>query len=248
MADRDEATQDPTAARLRRAEHAGQFARSRDLAVALVWMGSVALLATFGTMLWQLMDQFSQNNWSNFEVSDSAHETLQGNLAAARSVFWSGLFPIIGGVAAITVLVWTAQSGFRLFPHLAAPDINRLNPVRNLTRMLSAEHFVSVAFGLLKLLVLLIVAAWVMLGDLETLTRLGMGPLQQQSQSLVDWLMAMVQRLCVAAIAVGIGDYGMRWWLQRRSLRMTDQEQRDEQRSSEPSPEVSARRRMRRTS
>ncbi len=72
---------------------------------------------------------------------------------------------------------------------------------------------------------------------------LGRGPLRSNSVELADWLLQLAQRLCVGALAVGFADYGIRWWLHRRSLLMSDQEVREEQRASEPAPEISARRR-----
>lgn len=244
MAERDQATQDPTNARLRRAEQTGQFARSRELAVAITWLGGIALLMTFGSMLWQSLSQFCQASWSGGDVTLSASKWLGTSFAAARSLFWSALFPILGGIAAIAGLAWSAQNGFRFFPHLASPDINRISPSGNLSRMFSSENLVSVMLGLVKFVVLMAVAGWVFLGDRETLTVLGRGPLAVQSQAMTDWLASVVQRLCLAAIVVGIADYGIRWQLNRRSLRMTDQEIRDEQRSMEPSPEIGARRRL----
>lgn len=247
MSDRDQANQDPTESRLQRARQEGQAARSRDLAVALVWLGGIALLASFGHWLWTAVDQFSQANWGSFEISTSATESLMQNLAETRQVFWSGLFPILGGVAGLTILTWTAQSGFRFVPKLLIPDLNRLNPARNLREIFAAEQMVSVCLALSKLVLLFGVAAWVVIGDVETLMGLGRGPLRSSSAAMADWLVQLAQRLCIGALTVGFVDYGIRWWLHRQSLMMSEQEVRDERRASEPSSEISARRRARQT-
>lgn len=247
MSDRDQANQDPSEGRLQRARQEGQAARSRDLAVALVWLGGIALLASFGHWLWTAVDQFSQNRWGSFDISKSANQSLLQNLTDIRQVFWTGLFPILGGVAGLTVLTWTAQSGFRFVPNLLTPDLNRLNPVRNLRQMFAAEQIVSVFLALSKLVLLFLVAVWVIIGDAQTLMSLGHSPLRTGSVAMADWLVQLAQRLCIGALAVGIVDYGIRWMLHRRSLMMSEQEVRDEQRASEPSPEISARRRAHQT-
>lgn len=244
MADREDATQDPTATRLRRAEQSGQFARSREFAVAVTWLAGVALLTTLGAMLWEAMIGFGQASWSTADISRPATDWLGSNLAATRSIFWTSLLPILVAVAVVAALAWWSQGGFRFYPNLAAPDITRLSPIRNFQRIFAMEQVVSVLLGLAKFLALIVVAAWVLIGDTQTLAGFSIGPLASQSGELSRWLASVVQRLCLAAVVVGLLDYGIRWQLHRRSLRMTEQEIRDEQRAMEASPEVSARRRL----
>lgn len=244
MADRDDATQDPSANRLRRAEQSGQFARSREFAVAIAWLAGLALLITFGSTLSQAIQKFGVANWSSSDITMSGNEKLGASLDTAETIFWSGLLPILGGVSIVAALAWWAQSGFRFYPNLAAPDVTRLSPRRNLRRMFASESLVSVGLGLFKFLALLVVSGWILIEDVERLTHMGRGGLATEAASMTDWLASVVQRLCLAAVVVGLADYGIRWQLNRRALRMTDQELRDEQRSMEASPEVSARRRL----
>ena len=244
MAEREESTQDPSANRQRQAHQKGQFARSREFAVAVTWLAGVALLVTFGSALWQALQKFGVAQWTSTDISVAANENLGSSVNAAESIFWSGLLPILAGVAGVAAVVWWGQSGFRFFPGLAAPDVSRLSPARNLGRVFESESFVSVALGLFKFLGLLLVSAWIFVGDIETISSMGRGPLASSSLVLADWLVSVVQRLCLAAVVVGLLDYSIRWQLNRRALRMTDQEMRDEQRSMEASPEVSARRRL----
>ena len=244
MAERHEANHDPTTTRLRRAERTGQFARSRELAVAITWLGGAALLITFGSQLWKSLDQLSRTCWASNDIGVSANDKLGSNMVAATSIFWSGLLPLIGGVAFIAIISWSAQSGFRFYPHLAAPDIGRINPIQNMSRAFRFENFFSVMLGLAKFGVLTSVAVWVLLGDFDKLAEFSGSSLALQSKSMAEWLMSVVVRLCLASVAIGLLDYGVRWQLNRRSLRMTDQEIRDEQRTMESSPEVGARRRL----
>ena len=247
MAERDQATHDPTVAHRRQAERGGQFARSRELAVSITWLAGVALLATLGSALWRWMREFGATRWSEVDISLPAEAALRQNLVDFQGLFWTALFPVLGGVCLITALVWTAQNGFRFFPHLVAPDMQRLNPTRNLSRMLAWENQLSVFFGLLKFIVLWVVAGWVVWGDMQTLASWGLGSMDSQRTAISEWLLKLVQRLCLAALAIGLADFGVRWWKHQRSLRMTDQEMREEQRSDEPSPEIAARRRLQRT-
>lgn len=241
---RDQANQDPTPQRLRRAEQSGQFARSSELASALAWLGGFALLITLGSGIWNSISRFADRNWAESDVGLSANEVLASNFAASQSIFWTAVLPVLGGMALIAILANMAQSGFRFFPHLAAPDVSRMSPHHNLSRMFRIEQFVSVALGLVKFIILMVIAAWVLVGDIPSLMGLGRGTIHQNSHAMTDWLVSATLRLGIATIAIGIADYFVRWQLNRRSLRMTDQEIRDEQRSMEASPEVAARRRL----
>jgi flagellar biosynthesis protein FlhB len=216
------------------------------MAVAITWLGGIALLTSFGAVLWRAIGDYGQRLWSRVDLSVNAAEAVQRDVAGLQSIFWTTLLPILAGVAVIAVLAWSAQSGFRIFPHLAAPDPTRLDPVRNLSRSLQGDHLASVASGLLKFAALAGMAVWVVLGDLDTLRHLGSrGPLAAESREMATWLLSAAQRLCMAAVVVGLTDYGIHWFWHRRSLQMTDQEVREEQRATEPPPEVAAWRRIR---
>jgi len=244
MADRDQATRDPSASRLRKAEQSGQFARSRELSVAVIWLAGIAMLLTLGTTLWHEISQLGKRNWSTVDTSLAPQVWLNQNLHASETVFWNGMLPILAGVAAVAGLVWWTQSGFRFFPQLAIPDVSRISPARNLKRLVEPESRIAILAGLTKFISLILIASWILYGEREAFMTLGQGSLESQSHEMMQWVASVVQRLCLAAIAVGMLDYGIRWRLNRQALMMSEQEVRDEHRAMEPAPEVTARRRL----
>lgn len=241
---RQQATQDPTAQRLRTAEREGRFARSNELATALTWLGSVALIGVLGAGIVTALKTIAVSNFQSTDVTTGGIELIKQQFTMGRSMFWKATLPLLGGFAAVALIARATQSGFRFFPNLAAPDIGRISPRRNLARLFDSQQLITVGLGLLKLVVLMAVAAWILLGDIETLIDLGRGSMSQNAEAFGQWLIAATLRLCAASAAIGLADYAIRWQLHRRSLKMTEQEIRDEQRSMEPSPEVTARRRL----
>ncbi|MGI9516403.1 MAG: EscU/YscU/HrcU family type III secretion system export apparatus switch protein [Pirellulaceae bacterium] len=242
--DRDQAFQEPTAARLRRAEQAGQFARSRELATAIMWLGGLAILATLGVALCQWLFTFAHANWSTVGETNGPRDLMQQQWQAVLLIFWRGLFPIVAGIALLALVASWFQNGFRVLPHLAAPDATRLLPQNNVSRMLGIENVTSIVLSMAKFVVLVGIALWIVIGDWQQLLSFGSQPLRAGSVQMGHWLGGVAMRLCLATVITGLADYGIRWMVHRRSLRMTEQEIRDERRSTEPSPEIEARRRL----
>ena len=246
--DRQQASFDPTPQRIRRAEQGGQFARSPELATALAWTGGIAVLAIFGSTIWQAMQQLATENLSQVDVSIESKSVFQNQFGLATSLFWKALLPVLAGFAAVAVLAHSGQIGFRFMPHLAAPKLSRISPIHNAGQLFSRQQMTTVALGLLKLVLLMAVAAWILLGDLKGLLLVGNLSAEPGDSvagaTFCNWLINAAIRLCVASVLIGMLDFGIRWRIHRSSLRMTEQEVRDEQRSMEPSSEVTSRRRL----
>ncbi len=245
MSEQDQRTHDPTPSRLRRAQDAGQVARSRELSSAIVWMAGLALLAALATGLWETVTRFGTQAWAQTDIQRSPVQLLNQQVTGTGVVFWQGLVPIVAGVAVISAIVWIGQNGFRLTPSLVIPKFERISPAQNLRRMFQTEQWTGILLGLTKFVIMGVVATWIIVGDWQTLTEITRdGTLPKQVMATGHWIQNALQRLCIGALVVGLADFGIRWQLTRRSLRMTEQEVRDEQRAMEASPEIAARRRL----
>ncbi len=244
MTEHENANQKATPARLARARKQGQIGVSHEIVSATICLGALAILATVGPGLWKSMQSYAFVCWSDIQVTSDATEVAKVGLAASSKVFHNGLLAFLAVVALTAMVASIVQTEFRLFPSQIKPDTARISPSGYLKRVFSFENLTHVTIGIAKLLLLAVVASCVLLADLRELlnfSRLNLGDAFEESANRL-----LVVGISVAMSAVGIGlvDYGVRFWLNRRRLRMTEQEVREEQRITEPAREIEAHHRL----
>lgn len=241
----DNRTEQATARRRQQARERGQVLRSRDLAAALTLLGVVFLLAwqPAGWILsWQvyfqdLLTSSTTNDWTgNFPVIS------QTILAVAK---WLG--PIFVVAFSIAILSTVAQGGVTFATAALAPNWDRLNPANNLQQLFSLSGLSRILRTLLPTAVMLYLAIRLLLQEAPTVlhsSRLGSHAALGTMGHL--WFTMAWQCGMVFLAWAGV-DYLLQWQSFERSLRMTKQEVRQENKDNEGNPQVKGRlRRLRR--
>ncbi len=247
MADTEEKTLPPTLRRRETARREGQVARSSLLGTAFSLLGLVLILHTGlpGVTLPTLREAMTlPSAQADFGFGTVQHLTIQSMIWAARL-----LLPILLLLIVISLAVGIAQAGFRVTPEALAPRWSRLSPAEGLKRLFSRRASISTLMSLLQItiigiIVFLTLRTAVFSGTL--LQTLGM-PLPVTLSVIGDLLWQIGLRVSAALIILAIADYAYQRWEMERSLQMSRQELRDEQRQTEISPETRTRlRRIRR--
>lgn len=236
--------QTATPTRVRQAEAAGRIPLSRELAGSLLWLGGLLAAGSIGTGLATGLLEMARQAWSTAELQGTANQTTGFWWNRATSLFWENLLPVLGITAVVAGLGLALQTRFALFPQLLRPDLARLNPVSNINRIFSVPQWLMVLTAVGKLVSLTLVAWWILAADPGFLLRLSGLPLEEGIARSRDGLLQILVRLTAGVLVIGLADYAIRWWHHQRSLRMTDQEVRDEQRATEAAPQIEARRRL----
>ena len=209
-----------------------------------MWLGGLAILLTLGGSVWVSLVGLAEQCWSRTDVQQQASGFFSAQLAPVSAIFWTRLLPVLAGIAGMAVIGIALQTRFGIFPDLLQPNWNRVNPVSNLARLRSPAIWSAACLGLVKLVLLTLLAWWVLAGDIEYLLALGGLDLEVSLGEAGNYTAGLMIRLAAGACLAGMVDYGVRWWECRQRMRMTDQELRDEQRATEAPPEIEARRRL----
>jgi type III secretion protein U len=239
-------TELPTPRRLREARRRGEVAVSRELCGAAALLGGLGALAVTAPR-------------TVAELGRALRGVLTGAVAAGaggaidlagpvlREGAWSVLrhsFPaasaalVAGGAAAVL------QAGPGLFPEALRPRLERLDPVRGLTRLLSPSQLASAALGVAKAAILLLLLwSWLRASApaLAGLPRLEPAALWRALPLLAQ----LVLRLALAILALGALDVLLVRRRHRRALMMTRDEVRREHKEDEGDPVHRAERRRR---
>ncbi len=242
--EQDQRTERATPRRRAQAREEGQVALSSELVAAILTLGWLLAIAVGGGALSrqlgaqidtavQGLAQLGRAEWS----ASSAAALLGSSARAIAPTLLMFVIPLfILGLA-----VSYGQIGFAVVPKSIEFDLSKLDPARGWRKIFDRQAFVRVGLALAKIAALFGVVAgiaWSRLGEATRLAELELGPVLAGAGRIV--------LVCaLAAIAAIVVLAACDWVFQRlrheRSLRMSRQEIREEQRNMEGDPHIRAR-------
>jgi flagellar biosynthetic protein FlhB len=239
----DERTEPATPRRRQEARENGHVARSADLNAALVLLGALLALNFFGDLVARaLMDalRLSLERLAEFDLTpENAYPLLLWTgLLCAQS-----LLPVLAVVFAVAVLANVVQVGVLVSARPLEPNLERLDPVEGMRRLLSLRGVARVGFTLVKA-VAVGVTVWVTIRG-EGLALLGVADLEVEGIAayLARVLLLVGLRSALVLLALALLDYAYQRWQYEQDLRMSRQEIKEEMKRLEGDPQVRDRRR-----
>jgi len=240
----EEKTEAATPKRRADVRRRGQSARSHDFTTALVLLaGLYGLKLVAASAEQRLRTMLVGSVLAVGKLDKSAPPGAGADVFGTLSAI---LPPLLGLMALAAVAVSIAQGGFVFAPGLLTPKFERVNPAAGAKRILSLQGLMQSAKTLAKFAVVAGTVAWVINGNLRTLSALGTLALLPAISLVIGLLWEVLFKAALAMALLGAADY---LWERRRflqSIRMTKQEVKDEYRQSEGDPQVRAQFRRRR--
>lgn len=242
MADNDqERTERATEKHLKDAREKGDVPRSRDLSAALIVVAGVGVVLAMRPWLGAQFRDLMQVGLSYGRDQAMNTEALGTAMRAAGIDALKVLGPLLGAAMLATLLAPVLSGGFNFSTQALLPKPERLNPIEGMKRVISLRGLVELAKSLLKIILIGGVLTMVLWNARGQLLGTGRGDVINGIDSTLD----VVSHACLlfaGALAV-VGFIDMLW--QRfdyaRRMRMTRQEQRDEHKETEGSPEIRGR-------
>jgi flagellar biosynthetic protein FlhB len=237
-------THEATPHRRQQAREEGQVVRSQDLASAALLIGGLLVLWYFGNGLADFFGRLASDflggeAWLSIDTQTATHETaaLAGRLAIS-------VLPILGLLMLAAIVAQMGQFGFLYLPQKVAFDWQRINPIPNAQRIFSLTSAVHLGFGLLKVGVIVIVAAWSLWNERFPLMELGEQTPGEIGVYLLSTLLWTSLKIGGALATLAIFDYGYQYWKHEQDLRMTTQELKEEIKTQQGDPQIAARRKQ----
>jgi flagellar biosynthetic protein FlhB len=234
MGKNDDKTEKPTAKRKQKARKKGQVATSRELSSWIVALaGTLLIPVLLRTGETRLTDLFGRV--SNVMTAPSVPGAL-GVLQSGLGDVLTLVLPIAGGFAALGVLADVAQTGGLLSFEAAAPKFDRINPISGLKRLFSANSLWQLLKQSLKITVLVLMAYKVLFGLGHTLVGsqpVDMAPVVSYAGST---MLGLVRDIALIGLLLAFGDYAVQRHRHNKSLKMTKQEVKDDNRQTEGNP------------
>ncbi len=233
-----ERTEEPTPKRLQDARKKGQVARSRDFNTTLSLLaggGGCLLLgpAMFNDLISMLGSSLTLERGIIFDVN------------AAQRMFHDALLQSAVALAPLLVLLFVcsllgplAMGGLVVSAESLQPKLERVDPLKGLKRIFSANGLVELVKAILKFLLVGSAAVACLWQLADWLIALGLGPVSLSIAKIGPRFVWCFLMISAAMLLVAMIDVPFQLWEHSRKLRMTRQEIKDEMKESEGRPEV----------
>lgn len=236
-----ERTEQATPKRREDARRKGDVPRSRELTMTVVMVsGAAAILMMAGPMGGRLVTRFG-----DALVIERARIFDPGQMVVALADTSAGVFAALAPLA--TVLVCAALlsammiGGWSFSAQAVAPKLERINPLKGIKRVFSANSLNELLKALAKFAIVgLIAMAWLWY-SVEELSGLGR---ESVASGIAHALRICGMSLLVVSaglVVIAAVDVPFQLWQYQKKLRMTRQQVKEEFKETEGRPEVKAR-------
>ncbi|MBX3327404.1 MAG: flagellar biosynthesis protein FlhB [Nitrospira sp.] len=238
-------TEPATPKRKEEARRQGQVAVSRDVSTAAVLLGGVGLLGAMLPVGLQKMTEMTRQGltlsfpgeWYRDISIDQVYTILiqTGVTVGALSL------PIVLGIVALGSLATLLQTGLLWRTTAFKLDWSRINPAKGFSRLASLRSLVELVKGLLKIAIITGIGLWVTRHDVLRVPEL----IQVELSAVLPLAGSLAFKIGLAvsgAIALlAVLDYAYQRYEWERSLRMSKQEIKEEQKAAEGDPLIKSR-------
>jgi len=236
-----ERTEPASPKRLEEARNKGNIPRSRELNTFALLMAAGVTLYTMGGPLMQGLLQlmrrgltFDRNVLNNTDVM---WNTLIHDILDMLVLF----FPLLLVLLVIALAAPMMLGGWMLSIEALEPDFGRANPLKGISRMLSASSLGELGKALAKSLVTGLIGFWVIWHYRDEMLGLASESLPSGVAHLthmIGWSFIMITSAMILIVAI---DVPFQLWEYSRKLRMTKEEVRQEMKESEGDPQLKGR-------
>lgn len=236
-----ERTERPTPKRLEDARRKGQVLRSRELNTLLSMLGASAAVYLLGSSL-GLSITAATRQALTVEREFAYDKALA--LARATQAMSDALLmqvPLFAAMAVLALLGPAVLGGIRFSPESIELKPERLDLVKGIARMFSANALAEVAKSLLKVGWLGVVAVAVGHAIQAEVLALGQLPVAAAVREALALLAFALVVLSIALLPIAAIDVPHQIWQHVSKLRMTRQEVRDEFKETDGNPELKSR-------
>ena len=237
-------THEATPYRRQKAREEGQVVRSQDLASAGLLIVGLLILWYFSQPLAHMLGNLTRDHlggeaWLTIDRQMAVHHAL-----VVTSRLAIGLLPVLGLLLLGAIITHLGQFGFLYLPQKVALDWQRINPLQNYGRIFSLTNAVHLGFGLLKVLLIIVVAGWCLWGERGRLMNLSGQSSAEIGVYLLNVLLWTSLKIGGALATLALFDYGYQYWKHEQDLRMTTQELKEEIKTQQGDPQIAARRKQ----
>ncbi len=239
---KDDKTEQATPKKKKESRRKGQIAKSQDLSAwTSLLVGLYLVPLTVGRMAAVVSEALNRVR----EVSpESTAETTLGMLGGTLQAGFLAAAPLMVVAMGVTLMATLAQTGPLLTLKPLVPDFKRVNPKSGLQRLFSPRSLWETFKQMLKITVVIGVAWPQATGLVEILTGRGRLALSDALPATGDVVLGLVRTIAWTMVVLSVADYGYQRYQNKKDMKMTKQEVKDEHKNAEGDGSVKGRMRQ----
>lgn len=248
MAESDEGLDDKTeeATQHRRDDwrKEGQVAQSRELVAAAVLLtvtGSVWVFSQWSLKGMSALFETSFSEISRLGTQTWSIETMMTVLLYCLKNLGQILLPVGLAAVLIGVLGSFAQVGFLWTTKPIEPDLERINPLSGLQRLVSIEGFFELVKATIKFVIVGALTHMLLMKWVKGTGGLWEVDPQQAGVFIGTKIIVVMLTVGTAMFLMSMVDYGFKKFRYEQKIKMTKQEAKEERKRTEGSPQIRAR-------
>ncbi len=236
MAGDEEKTEEASGKRLGEAREKGNIAFSADLNNAVSLLGGIVLLYNMGVVTYQLMDKAFKDTLGHLFYKDFSQDVVMDIIISQFYILSKILFPILGGLLLMGLIISYLQTGFMLNFGLLKLNFAKFNIIAGAKNLISPQSFVKLLFSLLKLSALTGMSYLYMKDKFNSIIDALDFDVAQIFVTLFSLMYGLAFRLAMMLFVLAAADFVYQKWQYNRGLRMTKQEVKEERKQMEGDP------------
>ncbi len=239
--DQDERTEEATQTRRDEFRAQGDVAHTKELASAVILLVIAGVVMTLGRYFFsELYELFQYSFGNNMVVASRTGDLFTGlRMAGEKAVML--ILPVLGISLLIGIASSVVQTGFLQVEDALTADINRINPLEGMKRLLTLKNLVEALKAIMKCGFIGYIAYKLMATEAYQLGNL----MQFNPYELLAYLGKVIVKLCFGiGVAMGVLaalDYFFQRWNLEKKMMMTKQEVKEENKSREGDPLIKSR-------
>jgi len=236
-----EKTEPATPKRLEDAKKKGQLAQSKEIPSTLVLLAGILVFYFFGSNIGQNLQEIMGDLFGGLGGQELTNTSIYNLLLNILGRVGLLLSPLMLVFLAAGVVGNVLQNGFLFTLEPLTPKFSKLDPVKGLTKLFSAQSLVELIKSIAKIAIVGYVAFLTVKEEQENLLPLMM----MEPVNILAYIGKVSLKICIRTLWVLVPlvalDYAFQRWNHSKSLRMSKQEVKDEFKQREGDPLVKGR-------
>ncbi len=237
--DSQEKTEDPSQRKINKSLQEGKVLKSLEVNIFTSLLAGLALMFAIPSFVNEGLSIWG--SFFRFESSADLNQVALHNISAFLEILVT--IGVVLGIplAIVAILTQRAVSGqFNFAPKATAFKAKKMNPITGLKRMLGTKALVELGKAILKASLLVGVAAIILYSQAAAILQLPFRSLAHSVTSISVIYPKVLGGLLLVLAVIAFIDFIYQRHTHTKSLKMSKQEQKDENKQTEGSPEVKA--------
>jgi len=232
-----ERTEEATPKRLKEAREKGQIARSRELSTMTVLLMSAAAFIVTGDIIVDSLLSIMQEQFELYITDVKSVDGLLDIFMDSVSTALLGLLPFIAIVFLSSLIAPNAVGGWIFSVQSFSFKLEKLDPIKGVSRIFSMKSLVELIKALLKFLVVLAVSVAILyetISDFASVGEMDVFTAISEVSSILLWSFIIISS---SMVIITLIDVPFQIWDHSRQLKMTRQEVKEEYKQTDGNPE-----------